>query len=203
MPSGSTPLSISNQALSWLGANLITSFDDGSTEANLVKANYDQLRDAVLETYYWSFATIRVKLSATDPSPGEAYPGYVFPLPADRIRVWKASSDPEFRTGAGGNWVLESGRIVANFSPVFIKYTFRLEDTTRMSPGFTQALAARMATDLALPITESNRKLEAMQTLYGMKLSEAKTLDGMQGTNERIRSTWMQKSRSRTSNSTG
>lgn len=195
MPSGATPLSIANQALSWLGANLITSFDDGTTEANLVKANYDQLRDAVLESYFWSFATIRVKLTATTPDAGEAYPENVFPIPADCLRIWKASSDPEFKSGRSGEWKLEGGRISANFSPVFVKYTFRLVDTSRMSPGFTQALAARIATDLALPISESNRKLEAMQALYNLKLHEAKTLDGMQGSNERLRSTWMQNSR--------
>lgn len=207
MPSSATPLSISNQALSWLGANLITSFDDGTTEANLCKANYDQLRDAVLESYWWSFATLRVRLTATELYTGapenKTYTGYKYAVPRDSLRVWKVSSDADFRAGNTGNWTMEGGYIIASFHPAFTKYTFRLEDTAQMSPGFTQALAARMAMDLALPITESNSKEQLMAQRYAMKVDEAKTLDGMQGTNERIRSTWMRNSRQRTSNTTG
>lgn len=206
MPSSATPLSIANQALSWLGANLITSFDDGTNEANLVKANYDQLRDTVLELYWWSFATVRVKLSATEPvddPANQTFKGHKYTVPRDSIRVWKVSNDADFRTGNTGAWSLEGGSIVTVFAPAFVKYTYREEDTAQMSPGFTQALAGRIAVDLALPITESNNKLQAMQALYSLKLDEAKTLDGMQGTNERIRSTWMRNSRARTSHSTG
>ena len=207
MPSTATPVSICNQAMSWLGANLITSFDDGTTEANLCKANYDQLRDAVLETYYWSFATRRSRLNAVEPPPIDpdalVYSGHKFAVPTDSIRIWKGSNNPDFMVGSNVPWTLENNFIYSGFAPFYMKYTYRLVETTKMSPSFVQALAARIAVDLCLPITESNNKLQAMQALYAVKLDEAKTTDGMQGTNERIRSTWMRRSRSQTSFQTG
>ena len=60
-------VSICNQALSWLGQETITSLDDQATTAVWMNANYDLLRDSVMEARMWTFATVRA-VSTSVPS---------------------------------------------------------------------------------------------------------------------------------------
>ena len=205
MPSAQSPISISNIALSQLGANLITSFEDDTTESKLCKANYEPLRNAELETYEWSFATRRRQYGITVPAIGagtaiDAYPGIRIKIQSDTIRILQVASDRDFRDTDPIQWSVEESHIIVDRRPIFVRELFRLKETADFSEAFAQALAARMAYELCLPITESLRKFESLFTIYTQKLNDAKTLDSMQGRSKRIRSNWMRSSRSRTSN---
>jgi hypothetical protein len=60
----------------------------------------------------------------------------------------------------------------------------RISDTSSFSSLFVQALAARIAADAAIPLTE-NRQLQVdMWGLYNDKLTEAAARDGQQGTSD-------------------
>ncbi len=204
MASALSEVAICNLALSWLGANLITSFDDSSTESKLCSANYAPLRDAVLEAYQWSFATQRTRYGAVVPEDDDdAYELLRFQIAPDVLRILRVSSDTDFTEVGRIEWQVELGHILAVETPIFVMELVRVEETTQFSPMFTQALAARLAADLAAPITESVKKQEVMYALYLTKLDEAKTLDSMQGKSTRIRSSWMKNSRQRTSSSSG
>ena len=207
MASALSEVAICNLALSWLGANLITSFDDDSTESKLCGANYEPLRDAVLEAYQWSFATRRVRYGAAVEDPSEQeddpYRMFRFKIPPDVLRILKVRQDNDFRNPTHMEWQVELGHILAEQTPVFAEELVRVSETTQFSVSFTQALAARIAADLAAPITESVSKQETMYALYLTKLGDAKTLDSMQGKSTRIRSSWMKNSRQRTSSSGG
>ena len=204
MASALSEVAICNLALSWLGANLITSFDDNSTESKLCDANYEPLRDAVLEAYQWSFATRRARYGAIVPEEDDdGYELLRFAIPPDVLRILKVSQDEDFVEPTSMEWQVELGHILASENPIFSMELIRVTETTQFSPAFTQALAARIASDLAAPITESVKKQETMYALYLTKLEEAKTLDSMQGKSTRIRSDWMRRSRQRTSNSSG
>ena len=64
----------------------------------------------------------------------------------------------------------------------------RVVDTAAFSPMFSQALAARLAADAAISIT-NNRALQSdMWNLYGVKLAQAAARDGGQGANEIVKS---------------
>lgn len=202
MPSGQNPISISNLALSWLGANLITSFEDNTPESKFCKANYEPLRDAVLETYEWSFAMNRKRYGAIttpveDLSEDDAYDGYRFKLTPETLRVVQVSRDIRFAPTDNLDWYLEARHVVANQTPIFVRSIQRIEQVADFSEGFVQTLAARLAYELALPLTESNRKQQQMFAVYASKLDESKTLDGMQGKTQRLRSTWMRRARQR------
>ena len=208
MPSALSPVSICNLSLGWLGANLITSFDDNTTESKLCKANYEPLRDAVLETYQWSFATRRRRMGAVaepagEDEPNDAYNFFRFKIASDSLRILKVQPDKDFDRPTGLEWQVEEGHIIAAQTPIFVQELFRVTETTAYTVAFTQALAARIAAELAAPITESGRKQELMFSMYLTKLDEAKTLDSMQGKSTRIRSSWMKNSRQRTSSSSG
>jgi len=76
----SARIDIVNIALTWIGADQITSLEDDSPSAILMKTNYFLARDATLEEAEWSFAIKRwLPARATEiPLAGAAY---FYPIP--------------------------------------------------------------------------------------------------------------------------
>lgn len=177
-------VSISNMALGWLGGNLITSLDDESTEAALCKANYDICRDAVLEDRDWTFATARQILSALTAAPAFGY-AYQYQVPPDLIRILMVSDEPLFVHDL--DWERQGHVIVTDASIVYVKYIKRVEDPSKFTAGFVHALAARLAMEIALPLTNSLDMQSQMVSMYGTKLERAGAMDGMQGKNRQLR----------------
>jgi len=173
-------ISIANQALSWVGASLITSFSDESTEAAIISANYDGVRDAVLEDRAWTFATRRVSLTPVLTPPDFGY-SYQFAVPADCLRVLTVRNDRQAQGPNHLDWAREMGRILCDSDKIYMKYLSRVDDPLQYSPGFVQCMAARLAADIAIPLAGSRSLQSDMWGLYQKKLADAKTLDGMQG----------------------
>ncbi len=179
-------VSICNQALGWLGADLITSLDDDSTAAQLCKLNYPILRDTVLEEAEWSFAIKRYQLPALADKPVSGWQ-YAHEVPGDVLRVLTCRADVDRDQAYNEmDWALESGNIMSNTEIVYIRSIVQVTDPAKYSTMFTQALAARIAADLAIPITESRSIQSDMFGLYSNKISEAVTVDGMQGRTTRL-----------------
>lgn len=186
-------IAICNQALGWLGANQIISFDDASQEAKLCKANYQYLRDAVLEDYAWSFAVKRDSLAPLAETP-VTY-GYAFQVPSDAIRILQVSVDASFDPTEDVVWEIEDNKILTDNASIYVRYVYRVTDPTKFSPNFKQALAARIAADIAIPLSASRALQSDMYSLYTMKIAEAAQKDGTQGRNKRLRSSWLLSSR--------
>lgn len=179
---------ICNLGLGWLGARPITSLMDKTTQAELCRINFPLLRDAVLEARAWTFASRRATLAPTIGGKEEDNFGYGsrFTVPAGCIRILRAGSSPVFTDRL--MWELEGDEIRANVGVLYIKFIKQITNTSAFSPAFTQCLAARIAADLCIPLTE-NRKLQVdLWKIYEKKLFEAAATDGMQGKQERIRS---------------
>jgi len=75
-------VSICNRALAMLGANTITSLQDGSTESNVCNAVYADARDAVLRSHPWSCAIQRATLAQLSTKPVWGY-DKAYSLPND------------------------------------------------------------------------------------------------------------------------
>ena len=180
-------VSICNQALSWLGENLIISLDDDTKAAGLCKTNYYSLRDAVLEARDWTFAQKRDIPAPLATPPVWGY-SQQFQLPADLLRVIfvGTNDDPQERSPAE-DWLREQDKILANYEVIYIRYVARIEDPNKFSMNFVQALAGRLAADLAMPLTNSRGLQSDMYKLYGTKLAEATAFDQMQGKSRIIR----------------
>ncbi len=173
--------SICNQALSWLGASLILSIDDGTTNADLCKVNYDELRDTVLNEAFWTFATKRYKWTPTTDIPAFGY-SKSFLIPSEVITIIEVRDDSVFANGTSNlDWRREADRVVANVDVIFAKCIYQVTDVSKFSPLFVQALATRLAAELAPRITESNTKTNLMWQMYDQKIEIAMATDGMQG----------------------
>ncbi len=174
-------VSICNQALSWLGANLITSLDDDSIEASLCKTNYAALRDAVMEDVPWTFATLRAMLTPETETPAYGY-AQQFLIPSRFLRILEVRTNANQANGATVfDFRVEGDKILCNAKVIYVKVIQQITAPEKFSSSFVQALAARIATDIALPVTNSVDMMKTMFSLYQQKLSDAATLDGMQG----------------------
>jgi len=184
-------VSISNQALSFLGADPIISLDDDSTEAKLINANYDSLRLALLEAVNWTFATKWKKLAKLATPPEGQYEN-AFPLPSTLLRVIFVGVD--FRHQIR-QWRREEQNIVTDDAECTIQYVDDVTDPNKFSALFVQAFAQRLAADLAIALTNSRSLQETHFQLYERKMTEARRSDQLQGKARRIRSSWIENGR--------
>ncbi|MFV2058792.1 MAG: hypothetical protein ACC707_20205, partial [Thiohalomonadales bacterium] len=83
----------------------------------------------------------------------------------------------------------DSRVIVSDAGILYVKAIIRIIDTSKFTPGMDQAISARLAMDLAIPIARSNSLQQTMATLYQNKLRVAMSTENMQGTSERLTNT--------------
>jgi hypothetical protein len=185
----SSEVSICNQALSWLGGNLISSLEDGTQEANLCRANYEPLRDAVLQNYDWTFAIRREKWPASVEEPAFGY-GKQYPIKEDCLKIIEVTSG-----GSNVDWFVEGQNVITDVASIEVRYVARVTNTNNMSPMFRSCLATRIAAEIALPLTSTRSLQNDMFSLFERKLSEAVTADAMQGSDRRVRSRWLHRTR--------
>jgi hypothetical protein len=213
-------LGIANLALGWLGVAPLTSMDDPSAAGRRIKAAFDGIRDTVLEERDWAFATGRLQLALAPVAPPSTYAGrYAIPSTVLRVlRAWEVSTGSLASIGMNADdpdastleWQVESGfdnadgtgdvkrYVVADITSTSlnIKAIIRVEDASLWSPSFCQALAARIAADLCVPLTQKVDLASQMWSLYERKLSDAAANDSRQGAPLRFRSTWIRDRRS-------
>lgn len=178
-----TPVDLANLALGWLGEPRIVSFEDPSKNAGILKAAFPAIRDAVLEARDWTFATERFDLAPDAALPAFGYAAR-FALPGSVLRVVSC----EVLEGSDLEWVREGAFILTRDAAprLFVKGIVRVEDSSLWSPGFAQALAARLAADLCVPLTENRAVGADLWALYERKLKDAAANDGRQGRSQQL-----------------
>lgn len=177
---------ICNLALSWLAGNRITSLDDESDEARLCKANYALSRRAVLEEQEWTFGVKRAQLPALAEPPLFGY-SFQFLLPPDllySIGVYDPKNSGSKTVPPQTRHAMEGDSIVADIPTIHIKYIADVTNTRRFSPMFDQTLAAHIAMNIAVPLTENEDHFIRMAKLFSSNLERAAASNGMQGTRE-------------------
>lgn len=164
------------RALDLLGAQPITALDDGSVAARLCARNYGPARDSVLRDYPWNDAQARAVLAADAQPPAWGF-AYAFTLPVDCLRV--VEIDGELRHG--GRWRLEGDKLLTDAAgPLHIRYTRRLTDPGRIGPLLADAIAARLAAQIAFPITNSASQAEQMRALAEQMIRRARHIDAVE-----------------------
>ena len=168
---------IVSMSLNSIGAESITSFDDGSKRANLCRDFYPNIRDAVLRAYPWNCATERMELGLEAAGPEYEY-AYKFQLPTDPycLRVLEVEDDYDYR--------IEGRYLLSDNSTIKIKFIKRITDSGLFDSLLMEAIVARLAAALVIPIAGAGNAslVEGMWKLYEAKIREARTTDGMEGT---------------------
>lgn len=174
-------IALCSRALIRIGAAPITSFNDGTAEAEIAGALFGPARDALLSAYAWSFASGQVALNALTSPPIADY-SHAFGLPNDFLRALSAGSGTR---GRGLNYRIARGALHTNVDQVILTYIFRPEEE-EFPPYFDQALIARLAAEFAIPVTENTSRADALYTLAEREFQRARQIDAQQDSPNKI-----------------
>lgn len=174
---------ICNDALTNLGAGLISSIDDGSTEARQCRAVYDTVRDSVLEEAWWQFATF---YSQPDLITSEVIPGwaYLYEMPDKCITARNIFDDTGLTIQPPIEFLqcispqTNARAIATNVVDPWVEFTYRVTDPSFYSPKFAECLALKLAAKIGYKITGNDASAKAALALYATQISEVKRLNG-------------------------
>jgi hypothetical protein len=157
MAAGDTGVSICSDALILLGAKAISSFNDGTDEANACDRLYPDIRDSTLVMYPWKFSMKKTQLARLITSPNSAW-RYAFQLPGDRLaypRAVRQSALPN--SPIEKDWEIQGDQLLTNIDTVFIDYQYSAGEFA-WPQYFVQLMKYMLAWHLAEPITEQGEK---------------------------------------------
>ncbi len=168
-------------ALSRLGASTITAITDSTSEAILCNTFFDDLADQVMVEGSWSSTIRRASLNRTTNTPTFGYT-YEFQLPVDPkcLKVLNIDEDVQ------GNieYAIEADKLLTDEGTIKIRYIAQLTDTEDWDVNLRQAFTARLAAELAYPITGEQSKVDFEFNRYIQLLQNGLTIDGQQGSKQ-------------------
>jgi hypothetical protein len=178
----SSDVEICNRALDAIGAEPITNLAEGTRPAGLCARYYPQIRDDILRSHPWNCALKRGALAADAMPPLHGFANrYV--LPTDCLRVLKVGGDDD----PAVTWQVEGNAIVTDEpAPLNILYVRRVTETGLLDPLLVSAIAARLAMELAVPLTGSTPIRQQMEREFRDRIRAARSADGQEGTALRI-----------------
>ncbi len=170
-------LALCSRALLKIGAQPIASLDEGTAEAEVAANIYPGVRDAMLSSHPWSFATGQATLPLLAGVPVADH-AFAYQLPTGFLRALSAGSGGR---GRGIQYRLHEDRLHSDAAPVVLTHIFRPEEGT-FPPFFASALVARLAAEFCIPLTESSARAELLFRLADDEMRRARQADSQQAT---------------------
>lgn len=168
---------ICNSALIKLGASTVMSLTDGSKNANLCNAQYARLRDELLRSHNWNFASTRRTLAQLSDIPAFGF-DHAYQLPSDWLRTVSVHDNE-----AGDRAVrykIEGRRLLCSAPRVYLRYVRQVTDPNEMDVAFRETLAWKIAADLAIPVVQSTTTREQMTDGFDASLARARAVDAIE-----------------------
>lgn len=169
-------VAICNLALSRIGSSRqISSLDENSTEARQSRALFEPMRDAVLEDFSWPFATKRVALAKVADDPNIEWT-FSYRYPPDCMRVLYVLTGSTrledlipFAFGLD-----DAGKLIfMDLDQASIAYTAKVTNVAVFPVAFASALAWRIASELAMPLTKQPAIAAHAWDMYRSEVSVA------------------------------
>jgi hypothetical protein len=166
---------ICNLALTWLGANRISSFSD--PQASDCAFLFDKVRVAELSKQFWAFASTRATLPALAAKPSWGYANQ-FELPVDCLTIIQINDysnrygAPLYQEKNDAAYMIEGRQILTNFAaPLKIRYVVDVKDPGLFHPLFARVMAAAIARDLCYRLKQDRAGVDDW---YNSELSDAR-----------------------------
>ena len=175
-----TDISLCSKALIKLGAQGITSFSENTAEAQVASQLYAPVRDALLSSYPWRFATSQISLPRLVDIPTADYM-YAYQLPNDFLRALSAGCGQ----GKGLDYRIYQRTLHTNAPNVILTYLF-LPKEENFPAFFDELLIAKLAAEFCLPLTESTARTEFLIKQANNIFAQAKLIDAQQSLPESI-----------------
>ena len=189
MSANLSQLDIFNMAVDLIHDKAMTTPNDPGKTGAAFRRNWGVTRDALLRAHPWNFATVRAQLAAGVTAPMSAW-DYYYPLPPNCLRIFdlqeNAGFEGETLIYAVENDGADQLMIATNKSaPLYVKYTWRVENIGIYDPMFCKALAAALAAACCLSLAGKASHWERINKAYTDALTEARLIDAAEGTPER------------------
>ncbi len=186
-----TETDIINDALGLIGARRITLLSSGEPNANFALCFYAALRDDLLRTAHWRFATERANLAQDPVTPAFEF-AFQYTLPPDLIKLREyngANTDSTnltlFERSQIPRFKVEGRKLLTNDGEVKIVYTKRITNPSLFDPMFFQTLSTWLASKLADAITKDREKSDSLvKQALEILLPMAAAVDGQEGSVE-------------------
>lgn len=174
-------IDICSMALIKIGANSISSFDEGTFESQVAASLYSTVRDAILSAHPWNFALAQKMLPKLAADPIADF-SYAYQLPPDCLHVISAGIDGR---GRGLSYRILERNLHSNADEVVLTYIFRPHEAN-FPPFFDIALIARLASEFCIPLTDSTARWESLYKLAEHELKRAKLIDAREDATQRF-----------------
>lgn len=178
---------VANVALVRVGhTKLLENLDGTDVTSRTCKALLAHTRDMLLQARPWKFATLRRVLSASNES--RSGWAYVYTLPADCLMaryIWGGVDAPT--KGQEIPFRIESSRdlqgrvLITNYEAAELVYTAKVTEVPRWDPLFTEAVAMKMASDLAFGLAKKPALGAELARAFYIALGAAGAADGGHG----------------------
>lgn len=163
-----------NKALILIGVDEIISIDENSTPARKAKVLWPGTRDAVMRSHPWKCCTFRATLAQATETPVWGY-SYQYQLPTNPycLRVLQMEALDYI-------WTVQGRYLLTDEGTANILYVGRVEDVPSWDALLKDAIAARLAAELAFPLAGSSSLRETMFEFYKKLLAEARSVSAME-----------------------
>lgn len=182
MTVANTPIKICSRASLLIGGDAIQSFEDGSAEATVANAMYEDVARASLTNTRWRFATDQAVLNRLTSAPTGRYDA-AYQLPSECIMLNAVTvNDHPIKYDTYGSKVFADAAptdvLVADFS-------FRAEEST-WPPYFVIAVQYVMAGVLATSVARDQALSNMMEAKANILMAQARRLDSQTQTSRKL-----------------
>lgn len=162
-------IDIASNALMLIGDNPISSFSDPGAGAAAAANLYQEVKESALSFHPWSFALKEQELSRLSASP-DTRTGfkYAFQKPTDIVRIWKIMPHSYYE--------VVGSKIYSNETALFMRYIYDVSETA-MPSSFVKALEYQLAAELAIPVTEDEKKAAYYSDKAIKQIAKASNID--------------------------
>ena len=177
-----TPLDICSRALILIGADPISSCDDGTTEATVAVNMYEDVAQSALVNTRWRFATNQKVLNQLSAEPTGRY-DLAYQLPSDLLMLHAVTVNDNLI-----DYQMYGDKVFADTSTqdvVIADYSFRANEETWPS-YFTLAVEFSLAIIFATSIARDANLASLMTARAEATMAKARTMDSQQQTTRKL-----------------
>ncbi len=171
---------VANVALDLIKVQAITSLTEGTKNANAVQRAFAILRDDLLFSHPWSFATRWIKLAQLSNVPAAEF-DFSYSVPTDWLRTVRVCDNDagrgtaDFREG----FIDDKTVIMSSAPELWMETILQVTDVNRWSPGFRRLMVESLARDLAKPLANSKTLFDTYEKFARRKLNQVRSIDSM------------------------
>ena len=180
-----TKVDICARALIMIGAQPISSFDDGSTEALVASNIYENITQSILCRHRWRFATEQQQLSLLASAPTGRYEyAYQLPTSPDLLQLNTITvADVPIEYSRYGDKVFVNG--YDSQSALIADYIFR-QDESEFPAYFKDALELKLASRFAGSVARDAAMIKQFSDEAERQMLIAKNTDSQEVTNKKL-----------------